>query len=83
MTAVMILMSPLTCVVRGTARLDGRDVQDSQITDVFQNGCSVTARMTAGIIVMNFQKIVQFVQRIQTSSARIIAAFLSNGHAVS
>lgn len=82
-TAEMIQMNQHTCVVKGIVQQDGRDVQDNQITAVFQNGSSVMEKMIAETTVMNYQKIVQCAILTQTSSARIIAAFLNSGLAIS
>lgn len=82
-TAVTTPMNPRTCADRGTAQLDGDVVPDNPTTDVFQNGYSVTAKMTAEMAQMNFQKTVQSVIQKRTLLARTSAAFLSSGSAIS
>lgn len=73
----MIPMNQLTCVVKETVQPDGNDAQDSRTIDAFQNGCSVTVKMTAETTAMNCQKIVQFVTAKLISSAPTTVAFQS------
>lgn len=79
MIAVTTQTNPLTCVVKETAPLAGRDVQASPTIVAFLNGCSAMEKTIVVITATSCQKTAQFVKRKRTSSARTIAAFLNSG----
>lgn len=79
----MIQMNLPTCAGRRIAQLDGRGVQVDQITDVFLNGCSVMAKMTAETVPMNCLKIVHLATPKLTLNVPITDAFQNNGSVTS
>lgn len=77
--AVMIPTNPLTCVVKETARLAGRDAPDNRTIVAFPNGCSAMAKTIVATTATSCQKTVPSVNRRLTSSARTTDAFLNSG----
>jgi hypothetical protein len=82
MIVEMTPMNQLICVVNEIVQQDGNGVQDNQITDAFQNGCSVMVKMIVGITVMKHQKIAQFAIQRPTSNVITTDVFQNNGHAI-
>lgn len=62
--------------------MDGEGVQVNRITDVYQNGCFVMAKMIVEMGQMNYQKIVHLVTVKQISRAKISVVFLNNGFVI-
>merc|ERR1719431_1329883 len=60
----------------------GEDAQVIQTTDVFLNGCSVMARMTAETELMNCQKIVQNVKKREISNVETKDVYLRDGSVI-
>lgn len=77
MTVVMILMSLHSIVDNGIVQQVGNVVQASRIIVAFRNGYSVTVKMIVVTIVMNYQKIAQFVAVKPISNVRTIDAYQS------
>jgi hypothetical protein len=60
-----------------TVLLGGSDVQDPRTTGVSPSGCSVMAKMTAGMEVMSCHRTAPSVTRLEISAVQTIAAFPS------
>merc|ERR1719232_1116562 len=65
----MTVTNLLIFVARGTVQKVGEDVPVITITDVFLNGSSAMAKMTAEMELMNCPRTVQFVRTRESSSA--------------
>lgn len=78
MIAETIPMNRRTCAVNVIAPPVGNVALANRTIAAFRNGCSAMAKTIVGIIVMNYQKIVQFAKRKPISSVRTTDAFQSN-----
>ena len=77
MIVEMTRMNPLISAEIKIVRSDGNDVQDTPITDVFQNGFIVTEKTIVETDLMNYRKIVRLARKKVTTGAKIGDAFQS------
>merc|ERR1711892_1465666 len=82
MTAGMAAMSQLISAGTRIVPQAGEDVQVTLITDVYQNGSSVMAKMTAEMEPMNWQRTVQNVRKKETSNVETKDVFQKDGSVI-
>lgn len=78
-----IQTNPHLCADNAIAQPAGRGVPGEQITGVYRNGCSATAKTIVVTVRMNFPPTVRNAIRHPTSIARTIGVYRKDGFAIS
>ena len=78
-----ILTNQRSSVDRKTVQKVGNDALVEQITDASHTGCTVTAKMIAGMVAMNCQKIVRNVMKKVISNVTINVVSRNDGYVIS